>query len=316
VIRTVGTNGVRLHVVDEGAGPPVVLCHGFPESSYSWRHQIPALVRAGYRVLVPDQRGYGGSDAPRRVEDYGIEQLTGDLLGLLDDIGEERAVFVGHDWGALVVWDLALLYPERVRAVVNLSVPLLRSPMPPVELFRQLTAGRLFYIVYFQDVGPAETELDADVRGALSRIYYWASGEGIERADPDPDAAVGATRWLDTMPAAPEKLPAWLSAADLDRYVDSFTRSGFFGPVSWYRNLDANWALTSVLSTDRIAMPVLFVAGDRDVVVTGNPGGVDAMRAALPDLRGVVMIPGVGHWTQQEAPEEVNDALLAFLGSL
>jgi pimeloyl-ACP methyl ester carboxylesterase len=312
--RTVATNGISLHVVDEGQGPPVILCHGFPESAYSWRHQIPALAAAGYRVLAPDQRGYGSSDAPDTVEAYGINQLTGDLLGLLDDIGEERAVFVGHDWGAIVVWDLALLHPERVRAVVNLSVPFLRFPMPPVQLFRQLTEGRLFYIVYFQEVGPAEAELGADPRAALAKIYWLASGDGVGSADPN--AATGATSWLATMPPPPAEMPAWLTSEDLDRYVADFARSGFFGPVSWYRNFDANWALTSPLDPSRVSMPTLFMAGDRDVVVSGNPAAVDAMASLLPDLRDVIMLPGIGHWTQQEAPDAVNRALLEFLAKI
>ncbi len=317
--RTVATNGITLHVVDEGQGPPVILCHGFPESAYSWRHQIPALAAAGYHVLAPDQRGYGSSDAPDTVEAYGISQLTGDLLGLVDDIGEERAVFVGHDWGAIVVWDLALLHPERVRAVVNMSVPFLRFPMPPVELFRQLTAGRLFYIVYFQEVGPAETELATDPRKALARIYWSASGDGVgsaARGAAAPDATVGANTWLETLPPAPAVLPAWLTNEDLDRYTADFTRSGFFGPVSWYRNFDANWALTSPLDPSRLTMPCLFIAGDKDVVVTANPAGVDAMASLLPDLRDVIMLPGIGHWTQQEAPAAVNAALLSFLSGL
>jgi pimeloyl-ACP methyl ester carboxylesterase len=320
VERTVGVNGIELAVREQGHGRPVILCHGFPELGYSWRHQLPVLAGAGWRAVAPDLRGYGASSTPRAVEDYGIAQLTGDLLGLLDDLGEERAVFVGHDWGALIVWDLALMHPERVAAVVGVSVPFVRYPMPPVQLFRSLVGDRFFYIVYFQDVGPPEAELDGNPRRALEAILWRASGEGMSGRDGQ--SMVGAlpaegTGFVDSMGERPaDRWPQWLTPEDVDVYVDAFTRSGFFGPLSLYRNMDANYELTKDLGNERVAMPSFFIGGELDPVVSANRAMVDAMGDLLPGFLGSVLIPGVGHWTQQESPEAFNQALLGFLGRL
>ena len=318
--RTVQANGIDLHVVEQGRGRPVVLCHGFPELWYSWRHQLPALATAGYRAVAPDLRGYGGSSVLERVEDYGIDALTGDLIALLDQLGEEKAVFVGHDWGALIVWDLALLHPERVAAVAGVSVPFVRYPMPPVELFRQLVGDRFFYIVYFQEVGPAEAELGADPRDTLLRMLWTVSGEGMSgRAAQNMVSARPAegTGFLDTLSVPPSgQLPDWLTEDDLDTYAAGFRRTGFFGPVSYYRNMNANWLRTKDLPSERVGMPSLFIGGSRDPVVTANAAVVDGMKDVLADLRGTVLLDGVGHWTQQEAPDAVNQALLDFLAGL
>ena len=315
--RTVATNGVQLHVAEAGEGRPVILCHGFPESGYSWRHQVPALAAAGYRALAPDQRGYGDSSRPSAVADYGIRQLCEDLLGLLDDIGEERAVFVGHDWGALIVWDLATLYPDRVEAVVGVSVPFFRPPIPPTQLFEAVSGGNFFYILYFQEVGPAERELEADPYDTMAKVLWSVSGDAIGEhpAPPSPQPRDG-TGFLTSMSRPPAELPGWLTRADLDRYGAQFTQSGFFGPVSYYRNLDANWALTHELPPP--AMPSYFIGGQRDPVLSMVPGmdPTAAMADLLPGYRGATLIPGAGHWTQQEKPEAFNQALLGFLGGL
>lgn len=321
--RTVHVNGVDLQVTEDGEGPPVILCHGFPELSYSWRHQLPALAAAGYRAIAPDQRGYGNSSRPDKVSDYGIEHLTGDLIGLLDEIGAEQAVFVGHDWGALIVWDLALLHPERVRAVVGVSVPFIKWPMPPTQLLKMAAGDNFMYILYFQEVGPAETELEADPRRTMARTLWSVSGDFIGSIEigeaptgmvlPVPAAGTG---FLTMMADPPATLPAWLEEGDIDRFADAFKVSGFFGPLSYYRNLDHNWELTNALPATRVSMPSLFIAGALDPVITGNPAGVEAMKELLPDLRGVVMVPGAGHWTQQERPDEVNAALIDFLAGI
>jgi pimeloyl-ACP methyl ester carboxylesterase len=310
-------NGIELDVVEAGdpSGPAVVLAHGFPESSHSWRHQIEPLADAGYHVLAPDQRGYGRSSAPTDVAAYGVEYLAGDLLGLLDVTGHDDAVFVGHDWGALLVWDLARIHPERVRAVVNASVPYTEWPAPPTEVFKATMGDRFFYILYFQQVGPAEREMEADVQRTMRTVLWAASGDGFVETPPSPPPAEG-TGWLDVMAGldVPDALPPWLTEADLAAYVDAFTASGFFGPVSWYRNLDHNYAV--VKDRPAPAMPVWFIGGTRDAVTAYRPGYVEAMAARLPDLRATTMIDGAGHWIQQEVPEAFNRALLGALAEL
>jgi pimeloyl-ACP methyl ester carboxylesterase len=311
-------NGIELDVVEAGdpSGPAVVLCHGFPECAYSWRHQVEPLAAAGYHVLAPDQRGYARSSAPPGVEAYGIDHLSGDLVGLVDETGRDDAVFVGHDWGALAVWDLARLYPDRVRAVINASVPYTPWPAPPTEVMRAQHGDRFFYILYFQPVGPAEAELEADVERTMRSILWSGSGEGFPDDPPEPLPSEGHG-FLDAIEAlgpVPADLPAWLTADDLATYVDAFEASGFFGPISWYRNLDANYARVKDLPAP--SMPVWFIAGRRDLVIATRPGYVESMETTLPDYRGATLIDGAGHWTQQEAPAEFNQALLAALASL
>ncbi|MET0325016.1 MAG: alpha/beta hydrolase [Ilumatobacteraceae bacterium] len=311
-------NGVELDLIEAGdpAGPAIVLSHGFPESSHSWRHQIEPLAAAGYHVLAPDQRGYGRSSAPRDVEAYGVDHLAGDLVALLDITGHDDAVFVGHDWGALLVWDLARLHPDRVRAVINVSVPYTEWPAPPTDVFRAASGDRFFYILYFQPVGPAEAELDADVERTMRTVLWAASGEGFPETPVAPLPAEGHG-FLDSMSQrgpAPAELPAWLTEADLATYIDSFEASGFFGPVSWYRNLDANHARVKDLPPP--SMPTWFIGGTKDMVIAARPGYVESMAKRLPDLRGTVLIEGAGHWTQQEAPDAFNRALLGALAEL
>ncbi len=315
--RTIHVNGVDLLVTEAGdpSGPCVILSHGFPESAYSWRHQIPELARAGYHVLAPDQRGYGFSSAPKDVDAYGIGHLTGDLVALLDETNHDTATFVGHDWGAMVVWEAARLHPSRVNAVVGVSVPFTAWPGPPTELMKAMWGDRFFYILYFQPVGPAERELEADVRKTMHQIMWGASGE-MYKGVPTEFPPMEGTGFLDMFKDVPEQLPTWLTQADLDYYVKQFTNSGFFGPVSWYRNLDANYAVLKDIPASIMTMPAFFIGGEKDGVIAGRPEYVDAMNGLLPNYRGKVMIPGAGHWTQQEAPQEFNDALLGFLRTL
>jgi pimeloyl-ACP methyl ester carboxylesterase len=293
-----------------------VLVHGFPESWYSWRHQIPALAAAGYRVAAPDVRGYGGSDKPQAIEAYAIAEMCADVAGLIAALGESRAVLVGHDWGAPIVWNTALLHPEKVRAVMALSVPHLgRGPVPRIELFRRIYEGRFFYQLYFQTPGVAEAELEADVRTSLRKIYYWISGEGVAagiRFDKPRDA-----RLLDGLPD-PDPLPAWLTSADLDYYVGEFERSGFRGPLNRYRTSELDFVQQAAVADKRIEQPAAFVAGSLDPVLRFVPGLdlIERMRGLVPDLRLVRLIEGAGHWVQQERPGEVNAALIEFLRGL
>ena len=303
-----------LEAGDQGA-PVVVLAHGFPESAWSWRHQLAPLAAAGYHVLAPDQRGYGRSTHVDRVEDYGIGHLTGDLLHLVESTGHDDAVFVGHDWGALIVWDLAKLHPARCRGVAGLSVPFVQWPAPPTQLMQAVYGDRFFYILYFQRPHEAEAELEADVRRTMHHVLWGASGGGFRLPSGDPAPMVG-TGFLTNMPEPPALPWPWLDEDDLAQYVDDFTASGFFGPVSYYRNLDANFAAVQGRGPEHCTMPTCFVAGAKDPVLVMDPGGVDRMAAALPDFRGATIIDGAGHWVQQEAGAETTAALLTFLGGL
>ena len=316
--RMIEANNVNLHIAEAGDGPLVVLCHGFPESWYSWRHQIPALAEAGFRVVAPDQRGYGTSDAPEDIAAYSILHLTGDIVALVRALGEEQAVVVGHDWGSPVAWALAQMRPDMFRAVASLSVPFAgRAPWPPIHAMRQRFGDRFFYQIYFQTPGVAEHELQHDIPVTMRKILYGASG-AIERSGGSfsvEGAPPASSYMLDRMPDPGDDLPAWLTAQDIDAYVAAFTKSGFRGGLNWYRNIDHNWVLTAAFDGMKIEQPALFVAGDRDVVPFGDEAE-QRMRAVVTDLRDVVVLPGIGHWTQQEAPDAVNEALLGFLKGL
>jgi len=315
--RLVRSNGIKMHIAEDGEGPLVVLCHGFPELWYSWRHQLKALAEAGYHVVAPDQRGYGQTDRPEAVEDYNILQLSGDIIGLLDALGETVAVIVGHDWGAPVAWHCVLLRPDIFRAVVLMSVPYRRrwsADIPPTEAMKQMAGEKQFYQLYFQEPGKAEHELEADVRKTMLMSLYSGSGD----APPD-------KRWrflfdksetfLDAG-TVPETLPAWLTEADLDFYTEEFKRTGFRGGLNWYRNIDRIWELTPFLSGAKIHQPSLFVAGEFDPIITMYRQHFDSLEETMPGLRKKVLVPGAGHWIQQERPNEVNDLLIEFLASL
>jgi pimeloyl-ACP methyl ester carboxylesterase len=306
--------GIELDVLDVGdpGAPVIVLCHGWPESSYSWRHQVAPLVAAGWRVLVPDQRGYGASSAPKDVSAYRSDRLAADLIALLDDVGATTATFVGHDWGALVVWDLARFHPDRVEAVINVSVPYTPWPMKPTELFKAVYADRFFYILYFQKAEIVEQELEADLDLTLRTILWGGAGEMLQTpVDPADLPPLEGTGLLETWTAStpiPDSLPEWLTPDDHAHYIAQFATSGFFGPTSWYRNLDANWELTRDLPAP--SMACAFIGGSRDMVIAHRLEYVDSMATQLPDYRGTTMIEGPGHWTQQEAPDAFNLALL------
>jgi pimeloyl-ACP methyl ester carboxylesterase len=316
--RMVDVNGIRLHIAEEGEGPLVVLLHGFPESWHSWRHQFGPLAAAGFRVVAPDQRGYGASDHPEDVSAYSILHLVGDVVALVHALGEEQAFVVGHDWGAPVAWHTALLRPDVVRGVAGLSVPPpFRGERPPLQAMRERFGGR-FYWNYFNLPGVADAEFGADPRSTLRRLLVGASGDGegggrYEQAlVTDPDRG-----WLADMPD-PEELPAWLTEADLDELADSYAK-GFTGALNWYRNLDRNWELTAPWHGARVTPPALYVYGDRDLVPAfpGTPELIERLPELLPNLvRDPVLLPGCGHWTQQERPDEVNALLVEFLTGL
>lgn len=310
--RLVTTNGIRMHIAEQGKGPLVVLCHGFPELSYSWRHQLPALAAAGFHAVAPDQRGYGQTDCPQPIEAYDIFQLTGDIVGLIQALGHEDAVIVGHDWGAAVAWYSALLRPDLFRALVLLSVPYLpRQQVRPTAAMRQLAGNGQFYQLHFQEPGRAEADFERDVRASLRTLYYGLSG------DPPPEKrrrflTDGSQPFLDTA-SQPEILPAWISEADVDVFAAEFQRTGFRGGLNWYRNLDRAWELTPFLAGARLRQPALFVAGEIDAVIAMYRSAYDNLELTVPNLRSKTLLPGAGHWIQQERPAEVNRLLLDFL---
>jgi pimeloyl-ACP methyl ester carboxylesterase len=315
--KTIETRGVRLRVMVEGSGPLCVLVHGWPESWYSWRHQIDPLVAEGYRVAALDVRGYGGSDKPHAIEAYDMIEMTDDVVGVIDALAgsDGQAILIGHDWGAPIVWTTAIRYPDRVRAVIGLSVPHLgRGERPSIEVFKHFYKDKFFYQIYFQKPGVAEAELEADIPQTLRKVYYNSSGAGGAglNGDKGPDAGL-----LEGM-IDPDPLPAWLPKEDLDYYVEQFRSSGFRGPLNRYRNQERDHASLPELSTQKITQPALFIAGERDPVLEFIPGVnlFDRCGGWYTDLRGKVLVPGAGHWVQQEAPQPVNEAILKFLREL
>ena len=311
-------NGVRIHAVEAGEGPLVLLVHGFPESWYSWRHQLRFLAEHGYRAVAIDVRGYGRSAAPPAIEAYRMLSLVGDNVGLVRALGEEQAVVVGHDWGAPIAWNSALLRPDVFRAVAGLSVPYSGpGDTKPSAAFRMMGGAEEFYIEYFQQPGRAEAEIEADVRGWLLGFTFTASGD----APPlEPGAGTVATvphgaRMRDRF-AFPDPMPSWFTAEDLDVYVGEFERAGFTGGLNRYRNVDRDWEDLQVFRGRPIEVPALFIGGDRDGPTLWGAGAIAKFPETLPRLHRSIVLPGCGHWTQQERPHEVNAALLDFLHSL
>jgi pimeloyl-ACP methyl ester carboxylesterase len=322
--RTIESNGIRLNVAEQGKGPPVILCHGFPETWYSWRHQLTALAAAGFHAVAPDMRGYGKSDRPEAIDQYTIFHLIGDLVGLLDALEAPTAVIVGHDWGASIAWQAARLRPDRFRAVACLSVPFRpRGPVRPTSVMPQ-TADAQFYQLYFQQPGVAEAEMERDPRVTVLSMLYGAAGEGAA-AFRDAAARGDITRTPGMVPrgggmlrGSTTTLPAWLSEADIEFYAGEFRRSGFRGPLNYYRNIDRNWELMAAFADVMVTVPALFVAGDHDLVIAapGMNQHLANLKQFVPALRNMRILPGCGHWTQQERPSEVNAALLDFIRGL
>lgn len=305
--QTLTVNGIRMHVALQGQGPLCLLVHGWPGYWRTWRHQMPALADAGYRVAVPDMRGYGGTDAPDAIEAYDIHHLVGDLVALVGALGEDRATIVGHDWGASVAWQAAMMRPDLFTKVAALSVPArARGAQPPIESLRR-SGQEDFYWVYFQEPGVAEAEFERDPRDTMRRVVLSVRRKGGLRVPK-------AGGFLDGF-EVPEALPTWFPQADLDKLVAVYRRTGFRGGLNWYRNMDRNWTLTAPFAGARIRQPALFMAGTLDGVIRGPLG--EAALAALPEvvpgLRRKVLLEGAGHWINEQRPKEVNAELLRFL---
>ncbi len=312
------TNGIHLRAALLGHGPLVVMVHGFPESWYSWRHQMGPIAEAGYQVCAIDVRGYGGSDKPFEIEAYDMAQMTADVAGIADAMGGGRAILVGHDWGAPIVWNTALLYPDKVAAVAALSVPYTGVPPRPfIDLVDDAFTkkGLFFYQVYFQDEGVAEADLEADIPAFLRKFYYAISGDAPKGTWPA-DKPHGA-RLLDRLPD-PDPFPAWLTPDDLDYYVAEFSRSGLRGPLNRYRNHRRDFAFLDPHRNRTIDQPALFIGGTKDLAFRMVPGSdpIKVMKRHVTDLRDAVLLDGCGHWTQQERPDAVTVRLLAWLADL
>ncbi len=313
----VENGSITLRVATAGCGPLILFVHGWPELWYSWRHQLDEFAQRGYTVAALDVRGYGGSSKPEPVAAYTMRELTSDVMAVARALSDEPVILVGHDWGAPIVYNTALLAPDGVRAVAGLSVPYAPSSATmPLDRYRKIYAGRFFYQLYFQEEGPIEAELEADVAASLRKIYYGASGSAPAGAFAGkPEGATFLAGMID-----PDPLPAWLRPEDVRVYAEAFSAGGFRGPVNRYRAQPIDHEELAELRGARLPMPTCLIAGEKDPVRRFIPG-VDlyaeaAAGAASEDFRGVTVIPGAGHWVQQEAPKETNEALAAFFAGL
>jgi len=283
--RFVTTNGIRMHYVEQGRGFPVVFLHGFPELWYSWRYQIPALAEAGFQAIAPDLRGYGETDKPAELEAYDIHHLVGDMVGLLDALRLQKAVIVGHDWGGVIVWQMALMHPERVERIISLNTPFQgRGKARPTEAYRRLTDGRFNYILHFQEPGRAEADITPNIEGWLERTM-----RGIA------------------------KNPSFITNEVIKVYADAFRKGGFTGPLNYYRNIDRNWETTAHLAGQQVTMPALMITAENDPILI--PQMTEGMERYIPHLTRR-LIKNCGHWTQMECPEETNRLIIEFLADL
>jgi pimeloyl-ACP methyl ester carboxylesterase len=305
--RFIETNGIRMHVAEAGQGPLVLLLHGFPESWYSWRHQLAALAQADYHVVAPDQRGYGQTDRPAEIDKYTQFHLVGDIIGLLEALEEEQAVIVGHDWGAIIAWNAALMRPDRVRGVAGLSIPYIpRGPVSFLTAMRMML-GEGFYMAYFQQPGVAEAELERDVCTTMRMLLYSGSGDAPADKVAPQWVVPEAGGFLDIL-LYPETLPAWLTKQDIDYYTSEFERTGFSGALNWYRTLEKSWELMAAWTGAALRSSFVNYPGSQDMIAS--------LPASIPHLKETLLLPGCGHYLQQERPAEVNAALIEFLKDL
>ena len=320
----IAVNGIAVHTVSVGEGPLVLFCHGFPESWYSWRHQLPVVAEAGFRAMALDMRGYGGTSAPAAVEAYSMSNIVADVVGVVAAAGAEQAVVVGHDWGALAAWYSALIRPDVFRAVVAMSVPYI-APIPALpegvtmnDVMRQAAGERDYYRLFFQEPGAAEADLEADVDHFVRSFLYSLSGDIV--AD-----GVHENSWDGYFPKGqglvenlvrPDILPPWLTEDDLAFYVSEFSRTGFRGGLNWYRNIKALPTILGPFAGAVINQPALYLAGECDLIAGNTPEALADLPTQVPGLRNMKVLPGAGHWLQQERAPEVNQQLAAFLTSL
>ena len=322
-VQRAQVNGIEMAYYEAGPrqGVPIVLCHGFPELAFSWRHQIKALAAAGRWVIAPDQRGYGLTSRPEAVTDYDLAHLTGDLVGLLDHLGVAKAIFCGHDWGGIIVWQMPLLHPDRVAGVIGLNTPFMaRAPADPIAIMRK-RFGEEMYIVHFQKPGEADAVLDADVAKAMGFFMRRPAPEtpaasgglsanfsGLPDETP-PTSTFALIKLLELYDPAVDPRPALLSGDEMAVFVESFQRTGFTGGINWYRNFTRNWAMSEGID-QQVRVPGLMVMAEKDAVLP--PSAADGMEAYVADLE-KALVKESGHWTQQEKPEDVNRIILDWL---
>ncbi len=323
--HTIQGNGIDIHYVSQGEGPLVVFCHGWPESWYSWRHQLPAVAEAGYRAVAMSMRGYGGTSAPQDIGAYTISHLVGDVVAVVNSTGEDTAVVVGHDWGAPVAWYSALVRPDMFRGVAALSVPWI----PPIGALPEgitmnglmaQAAGddRDYYRLYFQEPGKAEADLEADVERTIRGVLYTISGDAISDGALEQgwDGFFPAGESVTDQLVVPATLPGWLTEEDVAFYVSEISRTGFRGGLNWYRNINALPACLAPWVGSTIRQPSFYMGGSTDLIAGNTPAAIELTRSSLADLRHLEILEGAGHWLQQERPDEVNSALVAFLRNI
>ena len=310
-------NGISMHYVAQGQGLPVILCHGFPHTWYSWRHQIPAIADAGFRVIAPDLRGMGGTEGPAQPEEYGLPQINADLMGLLAHIGEPKAIFVGLDFGAFAIYDLALMHPDKVIAVIGLENPAAphNPEVPPLTEYAAMAKNHFLHIEYFREPDAADIDLHAHTRAFLSQVYYALSGDydfGQVMAHPP------GISYREALPTPPPLPWSWLTEADMDVYEAAYLASGFTGGLNWYRSMDIKWQQRKALEGVTSEVPAYFIGSENDVDLEHFHGDhpIEQMRAQFPDLREVKMIPEAGHLMQMECAEQTNRILKEYLNAI
>ena len=314
--KTYELNDVNIYAIEHGEGPLIIMVHGWPESWYSWRHQIKPIAELGYKVIAIDVRGYGNSSKPLEVEKYDMLSLIGDIINIIDKENVGQSILIGHDWGAPICWNTAALYPEKIKAVIGLSVPhSRRGKISNIELWRQLYKDKFFYQLYFQEEGIAEKELEKNISDSLRKIYYWGSGEGRNakiRSNPDKNSTL-----LDGL-IDPKPFPKWLSEDDLNFYVEQFEKSGFRGPINRYRNQDRDWEKLPELSDLKIEVPSFFIGGEKDSIrkFNSNFDAYENPGKHCKNFYGKIIIDNIGHWVQQEAPAQTTSGIINFLKKL
>ena len=321
--KDIQANGINIHFVAAGDGPLVLLLHGFPESWYSWRHQLPILADAGFRAVALDMRGYGGTSQPEMISSYSLSKIIGDVVSVVNALNEKQAVVVGHDWGGPVAWYSALMRPDIFRAVAVLSVPYNPPMQVPDDLvltkmMAENAGEREYYRSYFQEPGIAELDLESDIRHSMLGFFYSVSGDivkdGIRSFGWDGHFPKGES--MSSLMPIPKELPHWLTEEDLDHYVNTFKASGFRGGLNWYRNIDSLPGILAPFIGATIKQPALYMFGEHDLIAGNEESLVESMRTTLPNLTEIIKMEGAGHWLQQERPDEVNEHLLKFLAGL